>query len=321
VGTRARFGFFASARLCRLVVTAGDPGATLPAAMSEALDTIRWVPAPADDWRLGVAPLVEGLRGRRICVVTGAGCSTASGIPDYRGEGTAQRARNPIQFRQFIQNEAQHRRYWARAMQGYPKFVSAAPSEAHLALAALERQGHVVGLITQNVDRLHQQAGSRRVVELHGAMEEVVCLSCRAKEARALVQARLVAENPAWQSRLGELAPDGDADLDGDYDDFVAPRCTRCAGMLKPDVVFFGEGVPKGVVDEALGLLDEAEVLLVAGSSLTVFSGYRFVRQAVAGNKPVFVVNIGSTRADAVARHVVRGRVGDVLDEVVAALG
>lgn len=287
---------------------------------SEVVDTSRWVPNAPATWRAQVAPLVEALRGRRILFLSGAGCSTASGIPDYRGEGTARRARNPIQFRQFVADDLGRRRYWARAMQGWPRFVSAAPCTAHLAIAEMEEAGLAVGVVTQNVDRLHQQAGSRRVVELHGALADVICLDCGTRDSRARVQQRLVAENPGFLERTGEMAPDGDADFEGDLSDFVVPVCLECAGMLKPHVVFFGEGVERAVVAEAFSLLDEADALLVAGTSLTVFSGYRFVRRAVQDKKSVFVVNIGTTRADDLAALVVRGRVGDVLTEVALGL-
>lgn len=286
--------------------------------MQEALDTQRWVPIADANWQSQMAPFLEGLRGRRICVLSGAGCSTASGIPDYRGEGTAKRARNPIQFRQFVADEAGRRRYWARSMRGWPRFVSATPSAAHWAIADLERRGRVVGVITQNVDRLHGLAGSKRVVELHGALADVMCLDCGQVEARAALQRRLVDLNPGFLARAVDLAPDGDADLEAtDLRDFVVPRCSDCSGVLKPNVVFFGEGVKKSVVDDALSLLGEADALLIAGSSLTVFSGFRFVRRAVRDHIPVFVANIGVTRADQLAAHVVRGRIGDVLTELV----
>lgn len=266
--------------------------------------------------------LVSLLRGRRVVALTGAGISTESGIPDYRGPKTRHKARNPIQYRAFVGSAEAQARYWARSVVGWPRMSAAQPNPAHRALAELERAGLLAGIITQNVDRLHARAGSRRVVELHGALAEVRCLSCGLIEDRDALQARLLAANPGWQVRTpAELAPDGDAELQQALiDGFEAVGCLSCAGVLKPDVVFFGENVSKPVTAAAWRLYAEAEVLLVVGSSLTVFSGYRFVRRAAAESVPVAIVNLGPTRGDHAASVRVDGEAGAVLPRVAAAL-
>lgn len=265
--------------------------------------------------------LAEALASRRVCVLTGAGCSTESGIPDYRGEGTARRARNPIQFKQFVGDEAGRRRYWARALLGWRAFRQARPGRAHHALCALERAGIVTGIITQNVDRLHTRAGSRAVVELHGALEEVICLDCGSLEAREDLQTRLECANPSFLQLASEIAPDGDADLLGAQaaewlDHFRVESCLRCSGILKPHVVFFGEGVPKERVDAAWDLYAAADALLVVGSSLTVFSGFRFPRRASRDGKPIYLINWGATRADPLSVLKVRGAAGPCLEHL-----
>ena len=282
--------------------------------------SVSWVPDPAVEWEEAFLALERALSGRRICLLTGAGCSTESGIPDYRGGGTARRARNPIQFREFLASETGRQRYWARATLGWPRFRKAEPGRAHRAAAALETAGALSGIITQNVDRLHSRAGSLRVVELHGALDEVVCLGCGAIEPREALQVRLLEANPHWSRREVSLAPDGDAELDAEMvKDFRVLGCVGCAGVLKPRVVFFGEGVPAPTVASAFELLHEAECLLVVGSSLAVFSGYRFVRRAVEQAKPVYIVNIGTTRADGVASGRVSGQAGEVLGRLASA--
>ncbi len=263
--------------------------------------------------------LASALHGRSICLLTGAGCSTESGIPDYRGEGTAQRARNPIQFRKFLADERGRKRYWARSTLGWPKFRLAEPSAAHLAARRLEVRGIVKGIITQNVDRLHFRAGSKTVVELHGALEEVICLECGALEHRDDLQARILAMNPTFVAQMESLAPDGDADLDENQagrravEDFRVPSCRKCLGLLKPNVVFFGEGVPRATVAAAFAHYESADALLVAGTSLAVFSGFRFVRRARQDKKPIFVINLGATRADEVAELRITARSGEAL--------
>jgi NAD+-dependent protein deacetylase sirtuin 4 len=266
--------------------------------------------------------LVDLLAGRRVVALTGAGCSTESGIPDYRGPETARRARNPIQYRGFLDSAAARRRYWARSFLGWPRMATARPNPAHLALAALERAGMLTGVITQNVDRLHHAAGSARVVELHGALAEVRCLGCGAIEDRDGVQARLTVLNPRSVTWPVEHAPDGDAELDDDtVADFAVAPCLGCGGVLKPGVVFFGESVPAPVVEAAWALLGESDALLVVGSSLTVFSGYRFVRRASERGMPVGIVNLGPTRGDAHAHVRVDARCGQALPALAAALG
>ncbi len=269
-------------------------------------------PEPFDSRTL--APLVALLRGRKVAALTGAGCSTESGIPDYRGPGTRERAKNPIQHRAFVADANARRRYWARSAVGWPYFSTVAPNAAHYALAAMD----LTGLITQNVDRLHDRAGSRAVVELHGALAEVRCLDCAARESRDALQARILELNPDLH-QAAELAPDGDTELEPDAD-FRVPACLACGGVLKPDVVFFGDNVPRARVDAAFAIADAADVLLVVGSSLTVFSGYRFVLRAAERGQKVAIVNLGETRGDAHASVRVDARAGDVMPALVAAL-
>ncbi|UQA55260.1 NAD-dependent protein deacetylase [Polyangium aurulentum] len=265
--------------------------------------------------------LADLLRGRRAVALAGAGMSTESGIPDYRGPETARRARNPMQARQFLAEPTARARYWARSMLGWPRIDAARPNDAHRALAALERSSALTGVITQNVDGLHQAAGSLRVVELHGALARVRCLDCGAHEPRKALQERLLAENPGWDAQAAPLAPDGDADLEAALCTFRVPPCLACGGVLKPDVVFFGENVPRHVVDAAWSLFDEADALLVVGSSLTVYSGFRFVRRAAERGIPVAIVNIGPTRGDEHAAVRVDARLGDLLPRLATALG
>jgi NAD-dependent SIR2 family protein deacetylase len=266
--------------------------------------------------------LVDLLRGRRIVVLSGAGCSTESGIPDYRGPETRHTERNPIRYNQFVGSAAMRRHYWARSAIGWSSFAAAEPNDGHRALASLEASGQVRGIITQNVDRLHHAAGSTRVVELHGALEEVVCLDCCAVEYRPAFQDRLLALNPGWTDRGGAIAPDGDAELSREATrSFVVPACRRCAGVLKPNVIFFGENVPAPWVDEAWALLDDGDALLIVGSSLTVYSGFRFVRRAAERGHPIGIVNLGETRGDPLADVRVDAKTGDVLPRLVHALG
>lgn len=266
--------------------------------------------------------LVELLKDRSIVVLTGAGCSTESGIPDYRGPKTREKARNPIQYLEFTRKESARQRYWARSALGWPRIAAARHNPCHEALAALEQAGCVRGIITQNVDRLHHAAGSRRIIELHGALSEVICLDCRRIESRDSIQDRIERLNPGWiVTRSGEIAPDGDMELPAEVpEDFRVPECRTCSGVLKPHVVFFGENVPKPVVESAWALLDEADVLLVAGSSLTVFSGYRFVREAHKRALPVGIVNMGETRGDPHAQVRLDGRLGQVMPRLAAML-
>jgi NAD-dependent SIR2 family protein deacetylase len=268
--------------------------------------------------------LVSLVRGRRVVALTGAGCSTESGIPDYRGPDTPPRTRPPIQHREFVDRADVRRRYWARSALGWSRFSSAVPNAAHAALAELEQAGAVAGVITQNVDSLHGAAGSREVVELHGALARVRCLVCAAMATRDAVQARLLAANPGWLDRAqgAVLAPDGDSDLpDALVAGFTVVACEACGGTLMPDVVFFGGSVPRDTLDAAWRLFDRAEVLLVIGSSLAVFSGYRFVRRAAERGVPVGILNRGPTRGDDYAQVRVDARAGLALPELARALG
>jgi NAD-dependent deacetylase sirtuin 4 len=258
------------------------------------------------------------LRGRRVVALTGAGMSTESGIPDYRGPTAKPRA--PIQYREFIGSAAARARYWARAAVGWAHLAGARPNAAHHAVAGLEARGALAGVITQNVDGLHGAAGSRAVIELHGAIDRVRCLDCAATSPRADVQARLLALNPALGAERADAAPDGDAELSIDTSAIEIPACRSCGGTLKPDVVFFGENVPRATVDAAWQLFDRGEVLLVAGSSLTVFSGYRFVRRAAERGVPVAIVNLGPTRGDGEATVKVEARLGELLPRLAALL-
>jgi NAD+-dependent protein deacetylase sirtuin 4 len=270
-----------------------------------------------------ISPLVALLRGRSIVALTGAGCSTESGIPDYRSPERPPRKRPPIQHREFMDHEEVRRRYWARSLLGWTQFSAAQPNEAHRALATLEETGHLAGLITQNVDSLHHRAGSRAVVELHGALARVRCLGCGAMCNRDAVQERLTDENPSFllDARHVALAPDGDAELPDELvQRFVPVACARCAGVLMPDVVFFGGSVQKPTLDAAWAAFDRAEVLLVVGSSLTVFSGYRFVHRAAERGIPVAILNRGPTRGDPHAAVRVDARAGAALPELVRAL-
>ena len=265
--------------------------------------------------------LVRLLAGRRVCVLSGAGLSTDSGIPDYRGPLTRAKARNPIQHRAFVTDPATRARYWARSVLGWPRFRAFAPNGAHRACTTLERAGHLTGILTQNVDRLHRKADSRDVIELHGALHEARCLGCGATEDRDALQQRLLALNPEADRLAHTLAPDGDADLDpAAVAGFVVAGCLACGGVLKPDVVFFGDNVPKPRVEEAFARLDAADALLVVGSSLMVFSGYRFVLRAAARGIPVAIVNLGESRGDEHAAVRVDAPVGEVLPRLAAAL-
>ena len=235
----------------------------------------------------------------RWTVLTGAGISTASGIPDYRDATGAWKRPAPVQFQDFMAHAATRQRYWARSLIGWPVFSQAQPNAAHHALAQLELRGHVHQLITQNVDGLHQHAGSRAVVDLHGRLDQVICMQCRTVGPRTDFQIDLLAANSAWQHHHAPAAPDGDADLHGlDFSAFVVPPCRFCGGILKPDVVFYGENVPLPRVQHAMAQLAASDLLLIVGSSLMVYSGLRFVHAARQQGLPVAAINLGVTRAD-----------------------
>ena len=274
----------------------------------------------ADGTEADIAGLGDLLRDKRVAVLTGAGCSTESGIPDYRGPGTRARARNPMTWADFAASAATRRRYWARAMIGWERFSGAKPNDAHVALATLEARGVVTGVITQNVDRLHHAAGSSRIVELHGALAETRCTACGEREGRTTVQARLFAENPSFAAH-GRMLPDGDAEVpDESIASFVPPSCLTCGGTLRPNVVLFGESVSRDVVDSAFDILDRSDVLLVVGSSLAVYSGYRFVRRAREKSIPIAIINIGPCRGEEIAAVRLSTRAGPTLKALVERL-
>ena len=256
------------------------------------------LPGPAAETSANAAVL--DLLGRRTVVLTGAGLSTDSGIPDYRGPGA--RVRMPMTFQDFVASHGNQQRYWARAHLGWSRMGAAEPNAGHRALARLEALGQVKFLITQNVDGLHERAGHQRMVALHGRISEVVCLDCGGRAHRTAMQHQLTVANPGWLEQHGPVTarPDGDVELE-ETTGFVVPACTGCGGRLKPHVVFFGENVPKERVERSCAEIDEADSLLVAGSSLTVMSGLRFVRYAAKAGRPVVIVNRGRTRGDELA--------------------
>ncbi len=252
-----------------------------------------------------------------VAVVTGAGVSTASGIPDYRDRNGDWKHARPVQYSDFMSRPEVRRRYWARSFVGWGRIANALPNPAHEALAALEAAGRVDTLITQNVDGLHHRAGSRSVIDLHGRLQTVVCMGCGNRAGREEWQEQLAAANPSWHPDTDFFAPDGDARLrDEDVSNFVTPDCASCGGFVKPDVVFFGENVPRDRVASAFDALDRATALLVVGSSLMVYSGYRFARRAAETGKPIAIVNRGRTRADGVAALKIDADCGDILNQV-----
>lgn len=269
-----------------------------------------------------IAELAELIGGAGpIVVLTGAGVSTASGIPEYRDRNGEWKHARPVQFSDFVRHAATRRRYWARSFAGWQRVFGADPNTAHTALAQLERDGVIDTLITQNVDGLHQRAGSERVIDLHGKLGSVVCLDCGARMPRSNWQDELLAENPSWESEVSQVKPDGDAELDvASYDTFTVPACRVCSGIVKPDVVFFGESVPRDRVAEASAAVARSGALLVVGSSLMVYSGLRFVRQASQLGIAVAIINRGTTRADADAQIKIDADCGMVLESMLASL-
>lgn len=283
------------------------------------------IPTPDDDFMPipAAARLAEWLDGRRrVTVLTGAGCSAASGIPVYRDDAGCWMRKPPVQFAAFVGDAVTRARYWARSLAGWARFADAQPNAAHAALVRLEAAGRIGGIVTQNVDGLHQRAGSRAVIDLHGRLDQVQCLGCGASLPRAEFQALLEARNPEWAALPANMAPDGDADLENlDFAAFDVPACAHCGGVLKPAVVFFGEAVPPGRAADALARVTGADALLVVGSSLMVWSGFRLVRAAAERGIPVAVVNLGDTRADALLSLKVRARCGEILSNVAERLG
>jgi len=262
---------------------------------------------------------VEVLEGRTVAVLTGAGVSTDSGIPDYRGEGAP--ARSPMTFQQYLADENYRKRYWAGSHLGWKSFRAAEPNAGHHALAELEARGIVDGVITQNVDGLHLRAGSQRVVDLHGTMDRVRCLTCGQLFARASVAEQLAANNP-WLEipEQVQLSPDGDVQI-AEIESFLVPACSVCGGTLKPDVVFFGEFIPRQKFDEASALVQRADALLVAGSSLVVNSGIRLLDQAARRRLPIVIVNRGVTKGDGRASVKIDAGTSETLEALLARLG
>ncbi|HYQ15062.1 MAG TPA: NAD-dependent protein deacetylase [Polyangiaceae bacterium] len=254
-----------------------------------------------------------------VVVLTGAGVSTDSGIPAYRDEEGRWKQSAPMQFRDFTSSVQARQRYWARSMVGWERMAQAQPNRAHRALAELERSGALSLLITQNVDGLHSAAGSEQVVDLHGRLDRVICLDCAQVSPRAELQARLVASNPEYVGQSYVTRADGDVELAVDYERFVLAACVACGGTLKPDVVFFGENVPAPRFQVAMAALEAARALLIVGSSLMVFSGFRFARAAARLAIPIVIVNRGKTRADELASLRLDGNVGELLDAALRA--
>ncbi len=271
-------------------------------------------PPPTPDEERQLRRAVELLAGRRLAILTGAGLSTDSGIPDYRGPEAP--PRNPMTYQEFVGDADLRRRYWARNHVGWHHLRQAAPNAGHAAVARLERRGLTTGLITQNVDRLHTDAGSALAVDLHGRFDRVLCLQCGTRYSRQTISKLLEDLNPGFLERTrldGDIAPDADADV-ADTDDFVVADCPVCGGMLKPDFVYFGENVPRDRVAAAFAMLNAADALLVAGSSLTVMSGLRFVKHAHKTGKPVVIINRGWTRGDDLADLKIEAGVATALE-------
>ncbi|MFG1619211.1 NAD-dependent protein deacetylase [Nonomuraea wenchangensis] len=266
---------------------------------------------------------LDALVGRGgVAVLSGAGLSTESGIPDYRGPTGQARRAEPMTYQRFVASQEARRRYWARSHVGWRQIGLARPNAGHRAVAALERHGLVSGIVTQNVDGLHQAAGADRVIELHGGLDRVMCLSCRERTPRAELDRRLREANPGWAATSDVINPDGDAVLtDEQVAGFRVVDCTGCGGLLKPDVVFFGENVPRPRVQECFAVVESARALLVLGSSLAIRSGLRFVRRAAARGVPIAIVNQGPTGGDADAALLVDAPLGATLTALAGRLG
>jgi NAD-dependent SIR2 family protein deacetylase len=280
--------------------------------------TLREVSASlTQQWR----PVLPYFQRGPVVVLTGAGVSTDSGVPGYRDENGAWMGASPMQFADFMASKAARQRYWARSHVGFARMGNAQPNSAHHALQRLEQAGHVRLLVTQNVDGLHQRAGSRAVLDLHGRLSQVVCTSCGQMWARQWLQETLDERNARWRPSIGALRPDGDAEVEAyDVSAFQLVDCPRCEGILKPDVVFFGERVPAERHARANAAIEQASLLIVVGSSLMVNSGFRLVRTALHANVPTVVANRGVTRADNTALLKLEGNVGALLQGLCAEL-
>ena len=291
----------------------GAPGRGTPAAGGDG-------PGPAPSF----AVLSELMADGGVVVLSGAGLSTESGIPDYRGPTGRARRAEPMTYQTFVGSVAARQRYWARSHVGWRHVARATPNAGHRAVAELERRGLISGIITQNVDGLHTAAGARQVIELHGRLDRVLCLSCGQRSDRDDLDERLRAANAGWATEAAERAvinPDGDAVLDDSLTaGFQVVSCRDCDGVLKPDVIFFGENVPRPRVDDCYGLVGQAGALVVLGSSLTVMSGFRFVREAAKLDIPVVIVNQGSTRGDELATATLDAPLGETLSRLVSTL-
>jgi NAD-dependent SIR2 family protein deacetylase len=299
------------------VLDGSAPAPTAAGACAPAPDGV----APPQSAEAALPALAELVGRGGAVVLSGAGISTDSGIPDYRGPTGAQRRGTPMTYQTFTGDAGARQRYWGRSHLGWRQVAAAEPSTGHLAVAELERRGLVRATITQNVDGLHRAAGAREVVELHGNLDRVVCLDCGARSPRADLDRRLGEANPDWRARVTGVNPDGDVDVDdAALARFRVVGCPGCDGVLKPDVVFFGENVPADRVQRCFALVESASALLVLGSSLTVMSGRRFVLRAEKRGLPVAIVNQGVTRGDPQACVRVDAPLGDVLPALVGAL-
>jgi NAD-dependent SIR2 family protein deacetylase len=266
--------------------------------------------------------LVDLMAAGGVVILSGAGLSTESGIPDYRGASGRTRRVEPMTYQTFVAGAAARRRYWARSHVGWRHIARSVPNAGHRGVTELERRGLVAGIITQNVDGLHQASGAQRVIELHGSLGRVACLACGQRTTREALDQRLRAANPGWDARVSAFNPDGDAVLADDrVDGFHIVDCEGCGGLLKPDVVFFGENVPPPRVQDCYALVGRADALVVLGSSLTVMSGYRFVRHAAEHSVPVVIINHGPTRGDAHALVTLDAPLGSTLTTLLDRLG
>ncbi|CAG5117934.1 unnamed protein product [Candidula unifasciata] len=290
------------------------------AALSYAVDN-KFVPSCGDVSTHELQKLQDFINSHnKLFVLTGAGISTESGIPDYRSEGVglyATSTNRPVIYADFLKNPSVRQRYWARNFVGWPKFSATQPNRSHYILSDWERKGRIHWLVTQNVDALHYKAGSQNVTELHGSGHRVHCLSCSFQVSRNEVQAMIHELNPGWSVEAVSIGPDGDVDIRADLiKDFQVPKCPSCGGDVKPEITFFGDNVPKSMVHLVLGKMFESDAVLVVGSSLEVYSGYRFISRASSHGMKIAIVNIGPTRGHKHADVKISGRCGDVLQRI-----